>query len=194
MAIQYKSRNGKIYYLHVKQGKDGKVAYYFSQAQDGPLANSVPEGYEIYQHIRGQVLLRRKVPQIIREEELALVKEALERQPKGHFYQTEVKKNAIVIYEAEDRTEEYQRMAMPWINRARLAEYAKESADYQAVMRFVLADPDKRLFSAERFCFRGSVEDWIPISDATATLQAHTKKFIKHLGRESFFDLYRWTV
>ena len=28
-----------------------------------------------------------------------------------------------------------------------------------AVMRFVLADPEKRLFLAERFCFRGSVED-----------------------------------
>jgi len=59
-----------------------------------------------------------------------------------------------------------------------------------AVMRFVLADPEQRLFLAERFCFRGSVEDWIDIGGPPQKLSSGLKKFIKHLGKESFFELY----
>ena len=42
---------------------------------------------------------------------------------------------------------------------------------------------------AERFCFRGSVDDWIPIG-GPAVLSAHVRQFVKHLGRESFYELF----
>jgi hypothetical protein len=80
---------------------------------------------------------------------------------------------------------------MPWVNEAKLREGSLRLATYQAVMRFVLVDRDKRLFSAERYCFRGSVDDWIPISMDDAPLAALLNKFIKHLGKETFFELYR---
>ena len=57
-----------------------------------------------------------------------------------------------------------ERLALPWINKATLEEALIQNASYMAVMRFVLADPEKRLFLAERFYFRGSVDDWINIS------------------------------
>lgn len=193
MSIQHKARTGKIYYLHVMPGKGGRPSYHFSKDPEGTLADAIPEGYEIYENIGGQVFLRRKTPQVITDAELAMVNAALQRLPATHFYQTEVKENALVIYEAENRTEEYQLMAMPWINRDRLAEHARESAYYQAVMRFVLVDPAKRLFSAERYCFRGSVEDWISISMDSAPLSAQLKKFLRHLGKESFFELFAWS-
>ena len=194
MKIEHKSRTGKIYYLHVTALNGGaRPRYHFSRNRSGTLADTIPDGYEIYENIGGQVFLRRKLPQVITDEELASVNAALKRRPKGRFYLTEVKKHAIVIYEAEDRTEEYLKMAMPWIDKDRLREHAKESASYQAVMRFTLIDPEKRLFTAERYCFRGSVEDWIAISMSSAPLAAHLKRFIKHLGEESFFELYAWS-
>ena len=61
-------------------------------------------------------------------------------------------------------SEFYRSVTMPWISLDTLHEGARRSASYQAVMRFVLVDWEKRLFSVERFCFRGSVEDWISIS------------------------------
>jgi hypothetical protein len=65
-----------------------------------------------------------------------------------------------------------------------------QSANYMTVMRFVLTEPEERLFLAERFCFRGSVEDWIDIGGPAQKLSVMLKKFIKHLGKESIFELY----
>lgn len=52
-----------------------------------------------------------------------------------------------------------------------------------------LADKKSRAFMVDRFCFRGSVDDWIPIAGRD-TLAAHVRKFVKHLGQESFYELY----
>ena len=106
MPTQHKSRTGKTYYLHVTPGKGGRPRHHFSVDQGGQLADAIPEGYEIYENIGGQVFLRRKVPQVITDAELALVNEALNRhQAKDRFYLAEAKKSAILIYEAEDKTE-----------------------------------------------------------------------------------------
>jgi hypothetical protein len=56
-------------------------------------------------------------------------------------------------------------------------------------MRFVLQDGAQRVFRPERYCFRGSVEDWISIGESDR-LRNLTAKFLKHLGSESFYELY----
>ena len=43
---------------------------------------------------------------------------------------------------------------------------------------------------AERFCFRGAVDDWIDIGGPPQELPRVIGKFIKHLGRDSFFELF----
>jgi hypothetical protein len=190
MSIQHITRTGKIYYLHAGKGKGGKPNYFFSTDLEGPLVNAVPEGFEIYENVGGQVFLRRKQPKIITDEELALVKEALKRHAEEWRYRIEVKKTAIIIYEAPDNTAGLESIALPWISKAEIKQAAIQNASCMAVMRFVLADPEKRLFLAERFCFRGSVEDWIDIGGPAQKLSVVLKKFIKHLGKESIFELY----
>ena len=46
----------------------------------------------------------------------------------------------------------------------------------------------EREFRVERYCFLGSTDDWIDLggSDQLETL---LKKYVKHLGRESFYHL-----
>jgi len=63
------------------------------------------------------------------------------------------------------------------------------STTYSPMMRFILEDEEKRLFSVERYCFRGSVDDWIQIGGAQH-LKTVVEKFMPHLGRESFFELF----
>ncbi len=58
-----------------------------------------------------------------------------------------------------------------------------------AMLRFVLVDKKTRSFVTERFCFKGSVDDWIYI-DGPAGLDDQVGKHLKHVGRESFFDLF----
>ena len=190
MSIQHTTRTGKAYYLHVGQGKTGKPNFFFSTEPEGTLVNSVPEGFEIYENVGGQVFLRRKQPKLITDDELAMVKEALKRHAEEWRYKVEIKKTAIIIYETSANTARFERFALPWISKATIKQSVIQSANYLAVMRFVLADPEKRLFLAERFCFRGSVEDWIDIGGPAQKLAVVLKRFIKHLGKESIFELY----
>ena len=81
-------------------------------------------------------------------------------------------------------------ISLPWVSKVAIKQSVIQNATYQAVMRFVLADPEKRLFLAERFCFRGSVDHWIDIGGPAQKLSVVLKKFSKHLGKESIFELY----
>ena len=58
---------------------------------------------------------------------------------------------------------------------------------YTAMLRFCLVDKKKRMFTAERFCFRGSIGDWIYLGDSD-DFRAIVKKHVKILGTEEFFD------
>jgi len=71
-----------------------------------------------------------------------------------------------------------------------LKQTAIQHATYTAMLRFVLADQEGRLFLAERFCFRGAVDDWIDIGGPPQELPRVIGKFMKHLGRDSFFELF----
>ena len=148
------------------------------------------EGFEIYENIGGQVFLRRKQPKLITDEEVAMVREVLNHHAEEWRYRVEIKKTAVTIYEAADNTARLESFALPWISKATIKQSVIQNAAYMAVMRFVLADPEKRLFLAERFCFRESVDDWINIGGPAQKLSIVLKKFIKHLGKESIFELY----
>jgi hypothetical protein len=59
------------------------------------------------------------------------------------------------------------------------------------VLRFTLVDEDDRTFHAQRWCFRGSVDDWIGLwsSGGDGPLTDLVKRFCPHVGRESFYEL-----
>jgi hypothetical protein len=190
MSIQHTARTGKTYHLHVIAGKDGKPKYHFSTRPDGALAESVPQGFEIYENVHGQIFLRRKTPQLITDQEWALVKAALRRHADEWRYKVEVKKNAMIIYEAADNLSSLEGIAAPWVSKNAIKQTAIRSVTYTAMMRFVLADRVQRLFLADRFCFRGAVDDWIDIGGLPQKLPIVIRNFIKHLGSDSLFELF----
>lgn len=76
---------------------------------------------------------------------------------------------------------------MPFSKREHEA-IAERFAHYQPVLRFILVDAERRLFAPERFCFRGSVDDWISIGRAES-MEELALKYLKHFGRESMDEL-----
>lgn len=191
MNIQHTARTGKTYYLHIAPGKKGKPSYHFSTRPDGVLAESVPSGFEIYENVHGQVFLRHAKPQLITVEELDAVKVALRRHAAEEWrYKLEVKENAIIIYEAADNLLELESIAPPWVSKNVIRQTAIQNAHYMAMMRFVLADREQRLFLAERFYFLGKADDWMDIGGPPQKLPVLIRKFIKHLGCDSFFELF----
>ena len=188
MSIEHVSRSGKVYYLHGKPGKAGKPNFYFSMDADGPRVDIVPAGFEIYENIGGQDFLRRIPKKLIADEELALTRAALTAHAEEWLCKTEAKKNMIVVYETEKR-DNWLRELAPWISPARERQFTMQHAYYMAVLRFILTDPARRRFTPERYCFRGSVDDWIGLGPP-ARLPVLPKQYVKHLGRDSFYELF----
>src|SRR2546430_3862495 len=120
MKVQHITRTGKVYYLHIRDTKSGRTNYFFSTKAKGNLADSLPAGYEVYENVRGQVFLRRPPPKIITDQEIALVRQALNDHADEWRYKIETKKNAIIIHEAHDSFPDLDRIAPPWRSRADL--------------------------------------------------------------------------
>jgi hypothetical protein len=53
--LSIQNAKGKTYYLYQGTTKTGKPRYYFSMESNGALAESIPEGFEIYENPNAQV-------------------------------------------------------------------------------------------------------------------------------------------
>jgi hypothetical protein len=67
-------------------------------------------------------------------------------------------------------------------------EYVNKTRSYQPLFRFQLTDKTKRLFSANRWCFLGNIEDW-HLLDSERSLADLAKKYLKHIRKQSFYEL-----
>ena len=188
MPITHTSRTGKTYYLHTGPRRGGGTQYFFSKKASGPLAERLPEGFESYETVNGQVYLRRQQPKLIRDDELDCLRRRLPPPRGRHRYQVEVRAKTVTVHESASDFG-FARELAPHLTAQEHERIAEQFAHYQPVMRFVLEDAGRRRFAPERYCFRGSVDDWISIGPAD-TLEKLAPRYLKHLGRESFFELF----
>lgn len=193
MSITHINRKQKIYYLHQGKTNKGNPKYFFSIKTEGDLAKAIPDGYEIYETPNGQVFLRKIQPKLITDEELAVVETGMNKFAKIKPFIIDVKKEIISIFtphqDVSGLTELLQSTASSFGRDQRdIQELLTRSLSYSADLRFILVDPEKRLFQTERYCYLGSIDDWIEIG-AMDKLERLVKKYVKHIGQESFYDL-----
>ena len=191
MPITHTNAKGKTYYLHQGTTKTGKPKYYFSMESNGALAESMPEGFEIYENPNAQVFLRRIPPKIITDEERQVVENGMRKYAEVQDCKIDVKGKTIVIYTPHQSVEEFAQLLKglnPFIAEAKVREYFARSVQYAPMLQFILDDEQGRLFTAQRYCFRGSVDDWIDIGYGPLTTLV--KQYVKHLGQESYFELF----
>lgn len=187
MSVKHTDRKGRLWYLHEKLTAKGNRAFFFSMDTVGQVVEVLPGAYEVYENPNAQVFLRKRTAPVILAEELALVDAALARHGEAWQYLSEVKKATITVHEAselgglDDLYGEFR-------GRRMLADEKRMSAHYRPMMRFTLADKKTRSFTVERYCFRGRIDGWIFL-DGPGALVPLVRKYVKHLGRESFFEL-----
>ena len=196
MPFKYTNKRHTTHYLHEGTTKKGNPKYYFSTKTEGKLLDKIPEGYEVYEHpANGRVFLRRIQPKLITDKEKHTVDKRLKRLTSPRRYIYDIKKRIITIYESNqdiDRLKELFGQSTQYGLRqdeTALMAVIDKAIDYTPVLRFIVEDDEKRTFIAERYCFLGSVEDWIHIGGPDP-LGKLFNKFIKHLGYDSFYDLY----
>jgi len=192
VPITHTNAKGKTYYLHQGTTKTGKPKYYFSMESNGALAESIPAGSEIYENPNAQVFLRRIPPKIITDEERQVVEDGMRKYAQVQDYKIDVKGNAIVVYTADQDIETlvglFKDMYPEPTTNTQLMTLLRNEIHYSPMLQFLLEDAQRRLFTAQRYCFRGAIDDWIDIGYGPLTTLV--KQYVKHLGQESYFELY----
>jgi len=189
MAITYVNRKGQTFYLHQGVTRKGNPKYSFSQKREGELVDSIPKGFEIYEHPNARVFLRRIRPKLITDEEVEIVCQGMDKYCEVKYYQIDVKKNIIGVFlvdqDVEILSESY--TSSPSMKSMTPQEVANEIGSYSPWLNFVLIDNRRRLFVTERHRFFGS-DEWMEIGEP-AKLVVLVKKYVKHLGQGSYFLL-----
>jgi hypothetical protein len=193
MAVEYMNRKGKTNYLHVGKTKTGKPKYYFSGKMDGELADEIPKGFEIYEHPgNAQVFLRKKLPQFITDLEKKAVERKLKNLSSSKWYLVDIKGKELTIYESNQDIDRLREIFGP---KARSNDHSFMddilgiAVEYSPIMKYILEDEEKRTFVVMRYCFLGSIDDWIQIG-GPGSLKDVVKNYINHLGQESLFELF----
>lgn len=195
MPIAYTNRKGFTYFLCKGVTKTGKPRYYFAREQKGESVEEIPQGYQIDESVNGIVSLVKARPQLVLPEELASVESALKKRRKGRNYRVAVKHNQIVIYESlgPDLKSLSAIFGAEMIRQPGIAGRIQVEVDrytqYTPVMRFTLEDAEGRTFVAQRWCYRGSIDDWI-YAGHSGKIEALAKKLVPKLGTDDFFELY----
>lgn len=197
MAVEYTNRKGDTYHLQAGKTRTGKPRYWCGRKLTGEPVESVPAGYEIYEHPeKGLVTLRKPKPTQISQLDRDVLSDGIRRYAGLKHFIVNVEGDSLVVYlpgmdeAAADRA--FRVLGSPLLRMPLRMQAAKDSliqtSDYTKMMRFFLMNPDERTFAVQRWCFRGSVDDWIWVG-GPAPLPDLVRQYGHHLGKESFYEL-----
>lgn len=194
MALEYVNRRGDRYFVHQRTTKTGKPTFYCSRKSDGVSVDRLPDDYELHENPENATVSVRKV----RHSRVA----PIERELLGRWAKNlaaiqvivDVEGDCLVVYASDaDAESSFNALSMllerPLGNRAAHLDWITSHAHYSPMLRFALEDEDQRLYSAERWCFMGGIDDWIPLTGAAFDLETLASQLLPHVGRESFFEL-----
>ncbi len=197
MPVSYTNRKGLTYTLYRGQTRTGKPRYYFGRAGQGQgePVTELPPGFTISESVNGVVSLVKDRPSLIQPEEVAAIEAAVQQHPEARRYRVSVKHDRIEIYEqvGPDYDALLGELHMVGLSRPGIAErlqaFQEQHARYTPVLRFILLDPARRQFSAERMCYRGSVDGWLELVQ-TGSVAKLARELIPTLGTDQFYELW----
>ncbi len=191
MPVNYTNRKGKTYVLCQGSTKTGKPRYFFAREPKGEPLNAIPAGYHIEETVNGVVSLAHDRPQLITAAELAAVEAAVERHPQRKNYQVRIKDHTVVIFEREGL--DIRALAAVFGHLGPLPQSAVDHLDqagrYIPILRFILLDGERRVFSAQRWHFSGSIDNWIYVGHS-GPLGALARQLVPRLGTDAYFEVY----
>ncbi len=194
-AYQHRNRAGDIYYLQSKPDARGRQRCSFARKLTGTPVPALPEGYEVRENpLSVQVTLRKHQPSQITLDEASLVSEAIKQACPELLSIVDRERSALIVYTSEIEPES--RLALLRIilpanedQTDDLREFLIGHARYQPMLKFELQPGDNRYFAPYRWCYCGSIDDWIMIGNGPAPLDSLAAKLTPHLDKDSFFEL-----
>lgn len=104
----------------------------------------------------------------------------------------EVDENALIVHLPDTDADEVARFLSRDFGSSSRIEAVRQNmilrSRFSKMMRFKLCDPGQRLFDCARWCFLGGIDNWFFLS-GSAPLADLVARYVKHLGKQSFFEL-----
>lgn len=195
MTLEYTNRKGDRYYVCEGRTKSGKPKYYTAKKPSGTTIEKLPSEFEIYEHPSTAIVtIRKVVPTRLTLAELEHLKQLVRTWSKIDHFLVDRTGDHFVIYLCDqdpDKVNEILAIMLgSWGKHAdKNRQILMSQSTYSPVFRLTLSNDAKRLFTVERYCYLGSIDDWMLLSTSEQTLDELAPTYFKHLGKESFFDL-----
>jgi hypothetical protein len=194
MAVTYTNRKGVTYTLARTATKSGTVRYVFTREPHGEPLAALPPGTRISESVNGVVSLVKDRPAVILPTELVVLEQIVQQHPTPQHYRVGVHGNDLEVYErsgpeAEELAELLGETDLRPARLQGLRDTLDRSARWTAVLRFQLADPERRTFWLERRCYLGGRDDWLFIG-GSGPLADLAEEVIPLLDTEELFE--RW--
>ena len=193
--MEYDSLRGDKYFVYQGRTKTGKPKFYASKkptSKAGVRVESLPDEFELFENPSNCVVsIRRRKPSRILASERDLIDRMAVELSAYSCVRTIIDGDRIVVYTPDtDPVESAMMLEQIFgpLSSTKIEGWTKRNARYTAELRFTLVDEENRYFTTDRFCYRGSIDDWIQIAER-APLEPMAEKLLQHFGRDSFYDL-----
>jgi len=190
VAFCYTNSKKEKYYLLTRKSSKGESQYFLSSSPEGKLAESIPEGYEIYENPNGLVYLRKIKPRVITVKEIEIVKSGIIKYTECKNLKIDIQEDIIEIYIADKDLKGLTKAMKEkdWFNIPN--EVFQNRIYYSPIMQLVLIEKRERLFLTEFFYPLVSGIKWVQVGNADK-LENHVKKYVKHINEDSYFEFVR---
>lgn len=172
--MNYVNRKGDVYYVFQGLTKTGKPKYYVSlkaMSDAGQQIDSLPDEFELHEDpIDARVSIRKKKPSHIHDFELQFVRNRVEIEAPRVMARVKIQGRSIDIYDSQDILDSISNRMGELPNFA--IRELQSTGQMSPAFRFKLIEKKERIFEAQRFCFRGGIDDWISLHhDAIETVE-----------------------
>jgi len=190
--MNYVNRKSDVYYVYQGVTKTGKPKYYVSlkaKSDAGQRIDWLPDDFELYEDpTDARVSVRKKQRSDIHDFELEFVRDRVATEAQNVIARVVIQGRSLVIYESPNTGNfDYISQRMGGLPNFAIREM-QSIGQMSPAFRFKLIEKQERIFEAQRFCFRGSVDDWVSLLHE-GPLDELCQSYLKHMGKESFYEL-----
>lgn len=193
MPIEFKNIKQGTYYIKSKKTKKSNISYFMTRKNDKDCLENLPNGYEVFERYdTGMMYIRKIKKSNVRIEEIKILEKELKNNNSIIDYKLDVNGDEIKIYVAEKEGNDqiFEMFDKQLFSKEQHEFIRSHFKRYEEKMRINLKErKTNREFEVMRYCYRGSIDDWITI-DGGENIELLAKENLIHLGKKSYYDLF----
>lgn len=195
MAKEFKNSRNVAFYIKSKLTKKGNTTYFMTKKLDKECLDEEPQGFEVFEKPDSRtIFIRRRKPNKFGLKGVNIIKKELERNKNIADFKIDVNGDEVKIYtvDLEDERDNVFVGGLQDVlfSKSKMNVFRKAFQRFEERMRIKLMEKkEEREYLVYRYCYRGSVDDWI-IIDAGEDL-ADMAKNLQLIGTEEYFESYR---